>query len=597
MVALRRRLFTLLALLLSGALLFTGLSDRSSQVRANLLDLVPLNRAESPHSRADDTGLEEEFTLEGRYKLAKVRVLGVPSIMVASPQDDGDQGLIGASMRAKVIEGNLRALYDPNQLCSFSERLTEWLTQKLLGLESTVCSAGRRYGLDRSGEPIDLVVLKDGDGPYELAARLPGREQPFPILTVTRADADINGAKPLALAQDWRLLLEQRVNHARKVYSPQRLVRRFRVTVLIELLVFGLMVGTSILWNRLRQRTTRLQSELLKQRSRNRRFAIRLHAEQALTIGVLLLLLYEVVMMLGIAVMAMPGLVPLGLELLMQPTFAFVKFFLVTLLTFLLRSLATFLLSQWAADVDVSERELARRQQRFISLLRVTHRLINVAGLVLVGIWVLLDIPGVRSVSNSLILAGGALLGALAFVFQGFLRDFVTGLVMLLEDRYAIGDWIEVDGIQGEVVDVGLFSTQIRCLDQRINIVDNSSILQMRNATKLRSGSLITFLISHRQSDLAVVFSTLSDVIETFKDDPIWGDRLIGEPILRGVKRISALGVHMQVLLITRAGEQWATEREFQRLALKELHSRNVEMANGLELAVTEPDDPRRMEG
>ena len=58
MVALRRRLFTLLALLLSGALLFTGLSDRSSQVRANLLDLVPLNRAESPHSRSDGTGLE-----------------------------------------------------------------------------------------------------------------------------------------------------------------------------------------------------------------------------------------------------------------------------------------------------------------------------------------------------------------------------------------------------------------------------------------------------------------------------------------------------------------------------------------------------------
>ena len=82
MVALRRRLFTLLALLLSGALLFTGLSDRSAQVRANLLDLVPLNRAESPHSRSDGTGLEEEFTLEGRYKLAKVRVLGLSLIHI-----------------------------------------------------------------------------------------------------------------------------------------------------------------------------------------------------------------------------------------------------------------------------------------------------------------------------------------------------------------------------------------------------------------------------------------------------------------------------------------------------------------------------------
>ncbi len=157
----------------------------------------------------------------------------------------------------------------------------------------------------------------------------------------------------------------------------------------------------------------------------------------------------------------------------------------------------------------------------------------------------LLDVPGVRSASVSLLLAGGALLGALAFVFQGLLRDVSAGLVMLLEDRYAIGDWIEVGGIEGEVVEMGLFSTQIRCLDQRMNILDNASILQIRNHTKLRSGSLVTFVISHRQKDLEIVYRTLALEIEAFCLDPVWGNRLLGDPILRGIKRTTALGVQM----------------------------------------------------
>ena len=133
-------------------------------------------------------------------------------------------------------------------------------------------------------------------------------------------------------------------------------------------------------------------------------------------------------------------------------------------------------------------------------------------------------------------------------------------------------------------MDVGLFSTQIRCLDQRMNIIDNSQILQMRNYTKFRSGSLVTFVISHRQKNLEVVFETLSDTIKLFVADPIWGERLIDEPILRGVKRVTALGVQMQVLLITKVGEHWVTEREFQRRALQALHQRGVWMADGLEL-------------
>ena len=591
--ALTRRLRALLVPSLLIALLIAGLSGGSLPAGAiGWLDFVPGSRPLSPGSPQGLLDQGSDFTLEGKYKLAKVKVLGVPAITVASPIDESSSEVMGASVRAQVIEGNLRALYDPNQICSFSERVSEWVSDQLLDLDAAVCSAGQRYGLSRSGDPIKLLVRREGSGPYEIAARLPGRENPFPLLTVTRADAEINGAKRLALAQMWRERLEKRVNHARQVYSPPQMARRARLILVVELLLSGLLAGTVLLWNRLRQRTTRLEREQRQRRARRgRRVEIRLYAEQTVTIIALLLIFSIVVLMFGIGVMVLPGLVSLGIELLLQPLFAIVKFLLVTLLTFLLRSLTTFLLSQWAVDIGVSEQELERRQQRYRSLERVTHRLIDVGGLALVGIWVLIDIPGVRSGSTSLILAGGALLGALALVFQAFLRDFFAGLVMLLEDRYVIGDWIEVNGIVGEVVDVGLFSTQFRCLDQRMNIIDNSQILQMRNHTKLRSGSLVNFLISHRQSNLELVFDVLSDVIEGFSVDPYWSDRLIRKPMLRGVKCSTALGVHMQVLLFTQAGEQWAAEREFQRRALGALHQAGVRLAEGLGVQSMEAAD------
>ena len=554
--------------------------------RAYLMDFMP--QLEGPRSAQDQL----DQTLEGKFELAKVRILGVPAISVASPVPLGERTTIAASTRAKVIEGNLRALYDPNQLCSFSERVSEWMVESLLQAPDRMCSASQRYGLARSGDPLKLVVIRTGTGPYELAALLPGRDQPFPLLTVTRADAEIHGAKELELAQAWRERLQRRLNHARRATSPRQLMRRIRIVIVIQACLALLVVATTVLWNRMRQRITRLQRELLEQRHRLKRVEIRLHAEQAFTIALLMLMITELVLMLALGVSSVPGQVPLAIELMLQPSFAIAKLLTLTLASFLLRSLSTFLLRQWMADVDVPQQEQARRQQRYRSLVRVVHRLINVMGVLLVSLWIVLDIPGVRSSSASLLLAGGALLGALAFLFQGVLRDFSAGLLMLLEDRCAIGDWVEVDGVEGEVMDVGLFSTQIRCLDQRVNILNNAAILQMRNHTKLRSGSLVTLLISHRQIDLEVVYRVLNAEIHAFQHDPIWGSRLISQPVLRGVKRTSALGVHMQVLLITRAGEQWTTEREFQRRALRALHRRGVQLADGLDLNAAPAVDP-----
>ena len=115
---------------------------------ASLLDLAP----QGQKSAADEG--RQDLTLEGKFELAKVRVLGVPAISIASPVPLGAIRKIDASTRARVIEGNLKSLYDPNQLCTFSERLSEWILDSLVPAESNVSAAGQRYGLNRTGQPI-----------------------------------------------------------------------------------------------------------------------------------------------------------------------------------------------------------------------------------------------------------------------------------------------------------------------------------------------------------------------------------------------------------------------------------------------------------
>ena len=528
---------------------------------------------------------KKERTLSvGKYELAKVKILGVPAITVSSSVLNSDGGSPAARQRAAVIEGNLRLLYDPNQLCGQGERLSEWLLDSVLGGETNVCTAGLGPGMASSDRPVRLGIVSDGKGNQVLEARLPDRKRAFPLLSVTEADAEINGVTTEQLAKRWRMILERRINHARSTLRPQQLAQRWRITFVVELLLLGMIAVSLLAWMALRRKVSRLQRQRFDEGRRVRSLEVRLHLTHTITRVLMVLVLFLLVMMVGLGVMAVPGQVPMALELLLQPSFALIKVGVVTLVGLLGRALSTFLLHQWAANVDVLAQERARRDQRYRSLLRVIHRLIDVSCLLVVGLWVLLDIPGVRSASLSILLAGGALLGALAFVFQGLLRDFVAGMLVLIEDRYAIGDWIEIDGVEGEGVDVGLFSTQIRCLDQRVDTLDNSTIRQLRNHTKLRSGSLVTFVVSHRQSSIDQAIALIREEIDLFVNDSVWNHRLLGEPVLRGVRRITPLGTHLEVLLITQSGGQWLSEREFQLRVLRRFEAEGVVLADGLEL-------------
>lgn len=143
-----------------------------------------------------------------------------------------------------------------------------------------------------------------------------------------------------------------------------------------------------------------------------------------------------------------------------------------------------------------------RRDQRYRSLLVVLQRLANLLGAAIGAAWIVVGIPLLSELSSNALLAGGAVLGALALVFQGMLRDFIAGLVALVDDRYAIGDLVEIGGLQGEVLDVGVLSTEVRTVDQKVVVMPNSGCDRIVNHTKQRSGAEVTLLHDRERADL-----------------------------------------------------------------------------------------------
>jgi small conductance mechanosensitive channel len=155
----------------------------------------------------------------------------------------------------------------------------------------------------------------------------------------------------------------------------------------------------------------------------------------------------------------------------------------------------------------------------------------------------------------------GALLGALAIVFQGLLRDFAAGLVVLFDDRYAIGDSVDLGGFSG-LVDLGVLSTELRGADSRVMTVPNSGCEPVANHTKLCSGAELRLPLASGGLDLPHVLEVVRQEVTAFAAVSDWQPSLLQPPQRRGVSEVTVDAVWLSVLLTTLAGRHNAARRE-----------------------------------
>ena len=161
---------------------------------------------------------------------------------------------------------------------------------------------------------------------------------------------------------------------------------------------------------------------------------------------------------------------------------------------------------------------------------------------------------------------------AMAYFSQNLVRDAINGLLILITDRYAVGDIILLGDVGGLVERMNLYMTQLRSADGEVITIPNGSITVVRNLTKDWSRVNFTIEVGY-DADIKRSLQVLREVANQFYSEPEWKEHLV-EPIeVLGIDDISHAGVLVRVWLKTQPVKQWLVGREF-RLRVKEAFDR-----------------------
>jgi small conductance mechanosensitive channel len=167
------------------------------------------------------------------------------------------------------------------------------------------------------------------------------------------------------------------------------------------------------------------------------------------------------------------------------------------------------------------------------------------------------------------LIAGAGIGGiALGFGAQTVVKDFLSGLFMLIEDQYGVGDIVDLGPATGTVEKVSLRSTTIRDVQGTVWHIPNGEILRVGNFSQLWSRALIDVEVAY-DTDLDFAQGVIQRVADELWEDAAWGgDEVMERPEVWGVQSLGASSVAIRLVVKTEPSQQWAVEREL-RMRLK----------------------------
>jgi moderate conductance mechanosensitive channel len=199
-----------------------------------------------------------------------------------------------------------------------------------------------------------------------------------------------------------------------------------------------------------------------------------------------------------------------------------------------------------------------RRHQRVRALGSILRSAASVTIFMIAGVVVLGDL----GINLAPLLASAGVVGiAVGFGAQNLVRDYLSGIFMLLEDQYGVGDVITVGGATGTVETVTLRITRLRDVNGIVWHIRNGAIEQVGNESQGWARAVIDFPVPY-QADLSTIRTILSDAAETLWNEPTWRVVMLEKPEVWGAQEVSSAEVTMRIVVKTAPLRQWEVGRE-----------------------------------
>src|SRR4029453_7151207 len=160
------------------------------------------------------------------------------------------------------------------------------------------------------------------------------------------------------------------------------------------------------------------------------------------------------------------------------------------------------------------------------------------------------------------LLAGAGLAGlVLSLSAQQMVRDFLSGIAMLMEDQYGPGDVVDAGPAKGVVERVGLRTTRLRAVDGIVWHVRNGEIERLGNESRDWARVLVDVEVA-RGADLAQARRTVEQAGHQVAQDEQWQTYLLETPEVWGVEEFKPASVPIRLPVKTRPSKRDDVSRQ-----------------------------------
>lgn len=206
------------------------------------------------------------------------------------------------------------------------------------------------------------------------------------------------------------------------------------------------------------------------------------------------------------------------------------------------------------------ERQSATSQRRSQRTRTIGSVFKSVVSIVLL-IWVVLNIFDIVGVNVGPFIASAGIVGlAIGFGAQNLVKDFLSGIFMLLEDQYGVGDVVDFGEANGTVEAVGLRVTTVRDVNGTVWYVRNGEVVRVGNKSQGFAVAVVDVPLKRPVNVLEaseLIESTAAEAL----GDPALAEDVLAPPQMLGVDMVSALTVTLRLTVKVRPGRQWTVKR------------------------------------
>ncbi len=220
---------------------------------------------------------------------------------------------------------------------------------------------------------------------------------------------------------------------------------------------------------------------------------------------------------------------------------------------------------------DWHQKDIEKRQNTLVGLFKNIWRVLVIT----IGAFILFDklFPGI---SFAPLFASAGIAGvAFGFGAQSLVKDFLSGIFIISENQYRVGDIVELDGASGTVERIGARSTVLRDADGNVHYFPNGMVQHVVNKTMGYSRARFSISI-HPSSDLDNVIELINDIGLKLAMEDKWKPKIIEAPAFVSIEEFTPSIVTLLISAKTQPSDQWSVSAEMRRRLLAKFEEKNI---------------------